>query len=140
MVRRLTKEARGHAPGRRSPFEVMGTSGANARCGEQRALAKADRPLDPWQVEELEDKRALARTAMANGEIHDIEMHQSHGHRGEAFERPEPSVDLQAAWEESKDCFLQPPDRRTEAEGRPVGGPESEKIMGTLVHSMPCEA
>jgi len=75
------------------------------------------RPLDPWQVEELEDKRALARTAMANGEIHDIEMHQSHGHRGEAFDRPEPSVDLQAAWEESKDCFLQPPDRRTEAEG-----------------------
>ncbi|CAE7031952.1 unnamed protein product [Symbiodinium sp. CCMP2592] len=81
------------------------------------------RPSDPWQVEEVVDKRALARTAMANGEIHDdIKMHQSHGHRGGAFERPEPSVperpytDLQAAgaWEESNDCFLQPPDRRTE--------------------------
>ena len=66
-------------------------SGANARRGEQRSLAKADRPSDPWQVEELEDKRALARTAMANGELDDIPMHQSHG-RAEAVERPEPSV------------------------------------------------
>ena len=66
-------------------------SGANARLGEQRSLAKADRPSDPWQVEELEDKRASARTAMANGEIDDLPMHQNHD-RAEAFERLEPSV------------------------------------------------
>ena len=91
MVTRLTPEARSHTPGRRSPFEGMEMSGANARLGEQRSLAKADRPSDPWQVEELEDKRASARTAMANGEIDDLPMHQNHD-RAEAFERLEPSV------------------------------------------------